>query len=122
MSLNESTQKKPLEQMSEVELYLLINTASYMQWRMNHDAADGRIPNEGIDESIKNLYELQHKAITQLKRFGLSPFLKDKKTPSDDYLKWFHKWDKYVKNLSQDDYDKLEEQINNGDASCIKAG
>jgi CO dehydrogenase/acetyl-CoA synthase beta subunit len=122
MSLNESAQKKPLEQMSEVELYLLINTASYIQWRMNHDAADGRIPNEGIDESIKNLYQIQKNAMKQLKRFDITPFTKNGKTSSDAYKQWFHKWDKYVKNLSQDDYDKLEEQINNGDASCIKAG
>jgi hypothetical protein len=120
MSLNSSAQKKPIEQMSEVELYMLINTAGYMMWRMNHDAADGRIPNEGVDESIKSIHEIQHNALTQLNKFGITPFLNDGKSPSDTYWEWFYKWDNYVKGLSNEDYDILETRINNGDSNDIK--
>lgn len=120
MSINESAQKKPIEQASEVELYFIIDCAGYMMWRLNHDAADGRIPNAGVDESIKSIHDTQQEAVNQLTRFGISPFLEDGKSPSKAYWDWYYRWDKYIKNLSPKEYTEIEDQINNGDPSKIK--
>jgi len=104
---------KDVSEFSEVELYFLIEHVGHMRWRINHDAADGRISNDGVDEELERLYELQHDAISQLLKFRIDPFLADGKSPSQEYWDWWYKWDVYMKNLSPSEHDNLVIKINN---------
>jgi len=111
-----------LNEVSEVELYFVIDLLGWMRWRLNHDAADGRIEDgKHIDEELESLYHQQHEAVCQLTRFGINPFEKDGKTPSKAYFDWYEPWNKYIKGMPEDEYKKLEARINNReDVSDIK--
>ena len=102
-----------LETMSEVELFFCIRAVGQLAWRLNHDAADGRIENTpDIDREIERLYTLQHNAVSQLSRFGITPFTSDGKTPTETYRKWYDRWDRYLSRLSDEEYALLEGRIN----------
>ena len=60
---------------SDMDLVNIVNQTERFGWRLNHDAGDGRIPNEGIDDSIKQLMETRDKAVAEItKRTGVSGY------------------------------------------------
>jgi len=108
-----------------------------MQWRLYHDAADGRIPDgEHIDKEIAHIGEFVEFARKQTKRFGLDEvyvdseryynesvmgtlaekyfgrenYPKDKKFPSKQYRAWYNRWNDWQKNLDDDEWE-IEEKI-----------
>ena len=110
-----TTKETIIKNMSEIELYFLIDAIGYLRWRLNHDMADGRIPEEKwppLDKTILEVAEKQHAAVSELVRFGISPFQEDGKSPSKEYWKWFHKWDNYIKKeLSKEEFDELDQKL-----------
>jgi hypothetical protein len=97
--------------MSEVDTYFLIDECGAFMWRMNHDMAHGRIPQEShkaIDEDIVAVRELQQFTVDNLQRFGVDPeSAKDRK--NGDYWKWYGFWDKWKKGLSNEEWNALFE-------------
>lgn len=61
-----------IEKCSEITLFLIIDSLSYLQWRIDHDVADGRIKDgEHIDRDLKSLQEQSSLAVAQTRRFGV---------------------------------------------------
>jgi hypothetical protein len=56
-----------IQERSEMDLVNIINGAEDLAWRLNHDAADGRIPEAGVDDSISQLMKQRDEAVTELK-------------------------------------------------------
>jgi len=82
MTRDEADQKtrKQIEEADELGLYFMINEIGGFVWRMNHDMADGRIPEKDwpmIDEEIARLRPLQTFAVSQLTRIGVETPLKE---------------------------------------------
>lgn len=56
----------------DIDLVNIVNETERIVWRLNHDAADDRIPNEGVDDSIKELMQTRDRTIEEIiKRTGL---------------------------------------------------
>lgn len=61
-----------VKNMSDMDLVNIVNETEGFAWRLNHDAGDGRIPNEGVDDSIQQLHQTRDLAIVEIKeRTGL---------------------------------------------------
>lgn len=109
----------------EIKLYFIIDTIGAMRWRLNHDMADGLIPRRehaALDKSIEEAAGRQHRAVGQLTRFRISPFLEDGKSPSEAYWKWFRMWDHYIKHeLTEAEWEELDRKLSaNEDISGYK--
>ena len=109
----------------EIKLYFIIDAIGAMRWRLNHDMADGRIPESehaALDKSIKEAAIQQQEAVGQLTRFGVSPFVEGTKSPSESYWQWFHAWDHYIKHeLSNEEWNELNRKLSvNEDISEYK--
>jgi hypothetical protein len=104
-----------LESLDEIGLYFVINECGGFIWRMNHDMADGRIPEEdhaAIDKDIKNVQKTQQKAVALLPKFGVvKPTQGKNEAPTEEYWKWFRWWDSYVKGLSKEEWEELNRKI-----------
>lgn len=62
--------------LDEVNTYFLIDECGAFTWRMNHEMAHGRIPQEShaaIQEDIEGIKELQKFTADNLNRFGIDP-------------------------------------------------
>lgn len=62
------TNTNDLEQYSNMDLANLIYETEGFAWRLNHDAGDGRIPEKGVDESVRNLHSTRDQAANILKQ------------------------------------------------------
>jgi len=99
--------KKDILGMDEVTTYFLINECGMFLFRMNHDLADGKIPEESI-EAVKtdmiNIREVQIFTVEHLDRFGVDPKSVEDKTEGE-YWKWYTFWDEWKKNLTDDEWE-----------------
>lgn len=104
-------QKEGVLKMDEVMTYFLIDECGAFTWRMGHDMANGRIPqesHEAIQQDITNVRELQQFAVDNLTRFDVDPeSAKDRENGA--YWKWYHFWDDWKKGLSAEDWDKVSQ-------------
>jgi len=64
----EEKQQLNVTELSDMDLVNGINQTEGLAWRMNHDAADGRISEEGVDESISELHTTRDKLVAELKK------------------------------------------------------
>jgi hypothetical protein len=104
-TMTEQDQKDILS-MDEATTYFLINECGMFLFRMNHDMADGRIPeeaHEGITKDMVNIREVQKFAADHLDRFGVDPESVEDKTEGE-YWKWYTFWDEWKKNLTDDEW------------------
>ena len=99
--------KKDILSMDEATTYFLINECGMFLFRMNHDLADGKIPEESI-EAVKtdmiNIREVQIFTVEHLDRFGVDPKSVEDKTEGE-YWKWYTFWDEWKKNLTDDEWE-----------------
>ncbi len=58
---NASTQKRP-----EMDLVNIINEIEGLAWILNHDSADGKIPDKGVDDFISRLIKQKNEAVAEL--------------------------------------------------------
>ena len=108
--------EKKCRQCSEVELYVTINSLGGFIWQMNHDLADGRIPESSdINESLAEAQRKIEFAVEQTKRFGVIQPRSKQGGPTYEYRRWFQWWDSYVNGLSFTACGTLERAINKGE-------
>jgi len=95
--------EKALKDLNELELYFFIEECGYFCWRMNHDMADGRVPqaeHAKIDADVVKIHARQVEAIKELPRFGVEHPLKDGGGGSDTYWAWYRKWKTWHQSMS----------------------
>ena len=79
---------------------------------MQHDMADGRIPEDkhaAIDVDIVRVREIQEYAVSILDKLGFIPAIEGK--PTEEYWKWFRWWDSYIKGLSNEEWQIIDNKI-----------
>lgn len=113
----EKTEQESLAEvdgMSEIMLYFLIDAIGAFTWRMNHDYAHGRIPEDdmvAINKDIERLRVKQDRAVKNLPRFGVNP-LEDGKTTAE-YWAWYKWWNHWHKDeLTNEQWDELNQKMN----------
>jgi len=109
----EESKKADILKMGEVDTYFLIDECGAFMWRMNHEMAHGRIPQEhhaAINEDIVSVSELQKFAVDNLHRFGVDPETAKDRT-NGDYWKWYKYWDTWKKGLSNEDWEKVNKRM-----------
>lgn len=101
--VNMAKQALQVESLSEMDLVNIVNQTEGLAWRINHDAADGRISNEGVDDSITELRQARDKAVDEIKkRTGyltheqLRDYIRGKLKEQDEM------WDKQWEELSKE--------------------
>ncbi len=100
--------KKLCEQVPEIQLYYIINTYGGDIWRLNHDLADGRMPeSEEVDKYLAELQEHIQYAVDQTKRFGVETPRGENGVATPTYWSWFRWWDSYTQSLPPDSQDKI---------------
>jgi len=108
-------QKTGILKMSEADNYFIIDECGAFTWRMNHEMAHNRIPNENhaeVQEDINNVRELQQFVVDNLGRFGVEPeSAKDRE--NGDYWKWYRFWDNWKKGLSDEDWNTINQLMGN---------
>jgi len=112
----EENKKAEILKMNEVNTYFLIDECGAFIWRMNHEMAHGRIPQENhaaIQGDINNVGEVQKFAADNLTRFNVDPeTVNDRK--NGEYWKWYRFWDDWKKGLSNEDWNAVNQlMINN---------
>ena len=83
-----------LSNCTEEELFCYIHEMTYRAWRLGHDAADDRIPDDAeLQESIDYWNGLGFEGMKQVVRFGIEPFIDESccKTPTKEYITWYKK-------------------------------
>ncbi|MFA5049297.1 MAG: hypothetical protein WC516_09800 [Patescibacteria group bacterium] len=103
-------EKTDLLKLDELDSYFFIDECGAFMWRMNHDMAHGRIPQEShraISEDVAKIRELQKFVVdSNLPKFGVDPeSVTDRKNGS--YWKWYMFWDTWKKGLSNKDWNKV---------------
>jgi len=84
--------KEKIETCSEEELFSTIESWGYSNWKLSHDAADGRVEdNEEVSKTLAWLQEHITAAVEQTTRFGVTPFKDEEKRPSQEYWDWYDK-------------------------------
>ncbi len=100
--------RRRVETCSEIDLYFTIDFFGAFIWRMNHDMADGRIPEEdhpGIDKDIERCSERSCIAVKQCSRFGVALPVDGENRPTDEYWKWYRWWDDWKHGMTVDEWD-----------------
>jgi len=98
--------KKDILSMDEVTTYFLVNECGSFLFNMNHQLADGKIPEESKDDILKdmiNIRVIQKFTVDNLGRFGIDPESAHDKE-NGEYWKWFKFWDKWKTDLSEDEW------------------
>lgn len=114
-----SSEKEYLDRIatcSELDLYFIIDSMGAFIWRMNHDMAHGRIPNNdhaGIDRDVMATGERQKLAVKQCSRFGIQVEDEDGKT-SDAYWTWYRMWDGWKKALTDSEWREVDDALSVG--------
>jgi len=62
------TQELNADDLSDMDLVNIVNQTEGFAWRLNHDAADGRIPDDSIDSSIAKLKKSRDQAVEEIKK------------------------------------------------------
>jgi hypothetical protein len=105
-----------IEKGPEIVAYQFIYAVGgYIFW-MEHDMADGRIPEsdwEKIDLSLTERRVEQLAVIKSLTKYGLTEPVTDKNAPTEMYWKWYRWWKKYMDSLSREEEYKLGKAIEN---------
>jgi hypothetical protein len=110
----EATLQALCETDPEIQVYFAIQVIGGFVWRMEHDMADGRIPeadHPAIDADIVIARGEQLKLVRSLTRFGLTTPIEEQGAPTKEYWAWYKKWNNYVENLSNEQFDELDKAL-----------
>jgi hypothetical protein len=84
-----------MTKLPDISLVNLINETEGLSWRINHDSADGRIPNKGVDDSLMKLRDTRDRAVEEIKkRTGLQTFEQLKNYVSEKLKEQNDTWDR----------------------------
>ncbi len=76
---------------------------------MNHDLADGRIPEDpSIDKALAAAKKEIEFAVDHTTRFGVTKPRNDNGGGSEEYFLWYRWWDTYAKGLSEEKFHDLD--------------
>jgi len=107
----DSNLKRIVENGPEIYAYMYIQQLGGAIWRLNHDAADGRIPDSPkIDRDIAEMRKQQLELIKSLSKYGVEPLNEDGH-PTEQYWKWYHWWNNYIEGLPQIDWQRLDKEM-----------
>lgn len=105
--------ERQCKEFQEIGLFYFIRELGGFIWHLNHDMADGRIPEEehgAIDADIAKMNKQLMFAAEQLKRFSVKKSFIDGKM-TKEYRAWYDWWDKYEKSLSEEDFISIEQAL-----------
>lgn len=101
-----------IERGPEIMTYMLIDHIGAFTWRMNHDMAHGRIPEEEhgpIDQDIEAAVKEQQRLVRSLTRFGVNTPLDENNHPTEEYWKWYRWWSNWHKNtLTDEEWNEMD--------------
>lgn len=106
---------------SEVGCFFAMQTLSYMSWKLNHDAGDGRIEDgKHIDDALKIMGEEMEIVGERIAKItGIKVTYYKKVTP--EYRKWYDSWAKYIEKLPREELELIIKRVNaKEDTSDIK--
>jgi hypothetical protein len=109
--------KKNIKEFNEIELYFFIEECGFFCWRMNHDMADGRIPQKdhaALDADIVAIQKKQVEAIKELPRIGIECPLDEADRPTTNYWLWYRKWHKWHLDMSSESWDNVNRVLTTG--------
>lgn len=98
--------KSDILAMDEVTTYFLVDECGMYLFRMNHDLADGRVPDESKEEVLKGMAEIrviQKFTVDNLGRFDVDPESAFDKE-NGNYWKWYRFWSNWKNNLTDDEW------------------
>lgn len=122
----------------EYMIFFFIDQIGAINWRLNHDAADGKAWTKGVDVdgNSKALHNQQMRAMQHLIRFGIEPlidgdayweehsndglfrslakkeeFPKEKLFPSKAYREWYAKWKDWVDHLTPEQWKEFNTKL-----------
>jgi hypothetical protein len=61
-------QQLEIEKLSDMDLVNVVNQTEGLAWRINHDAADGRTSEAGVDNTIDELRQTRDKVVEEIKK------------------------------------------------------
>jgi hypothetical protein len=100
---------------SEVGCFLAMQSLSYMSWRLNHDAADGRIKDgPHIDEQLDmfgRYMEIVSRRVAEIT--GMKVLDGDKTT--SEYHTWYCNWEKFMNSLPEEESKLIAKRVNDGE-------
>ena len=102
-------EKEDILSMDEVMTYFLIDECGAFLFRMAHDMADGKIPedaHETITTDLVNIRQLQKFTVDNLHRFDVDPESAYNKEDGD-YWKWLNHWGDWKNNLTEEEWGKV---------------
>ena len=108
---------KDVKDLNELELYFLIEECGAFCWRMNHDMADGRIPQSehaGLDADIVKVKARQIEAINELPKFGIEQPLQEDGRGTEAYWVWYRKWNAWHHNVSDERWQEVNAATRTG--------
>ena len=117
---------RELAKMPEIVLARRCFSLGQMMWRINHDAADGRIEDgKHIDDSLKSLEESFDKHREEVQRRILAPKLKNCTVYNlnANFNSWNSAWCSYIYGMTNEEYDVFSalenEYATNGDVCRV---
>ncbi len=78
---------------------------------MNHDMADGRIPeadHPAIDVDVQKARDESKQIVLSLTRFGLTSPTDENGSPTPEYCSWYRWWDSYEHSITPEQFKQLE--------------
>ena len=110
--LEPSVLEQVIERGPEAVVYFLIEDLGGFIWRMNHDMADGRIPEKegaGIDKEIALARTEQRRlCVEALPRFGVATPWIEGAGPSDEYWAWYRWWNAWHKCMPSEQWSEVD--------------
>lgn len=97
----------------EIYVFMKIESIGAFTWRMEHDMADGRIPEQehaAIDKDVQRLRGEALELARGLTAYGLVEPLRDDK-PTAEYWAWYSWWKAWLNSHSDDEWRRIEPLI-----------
>lgn len=113
----EEPKRKTVQEMNEVELFMLIDFCGAFIWRMNHDMGHGRIPEAdcpAIEADIVKMRENQLSAVKELPRIGVITPLDENNRPTPAYWTWYRTWNAWKEGLTDERWREVDAAVTRG--------
>ncbi len=98
--------------MSEVILFLTIDSLGGIKWRESHDYYDGRLEMNETDFNENQEYytALLKECVAVLSRFNVTPGSESDRE-NGDYWKWYNHWKKWMSDMSKEEWKVFNQKM-----------
>ena len=104
--------ERAIKEGPEIAIYMMIEDIGGFIWRMRHDMAHGRIPQQdhpAVTREVQTASEEQRRLITEaLPRFGVTEPLNSEGRGSDDYWRWYRWWNAWHKGMTDAEWKEVD--------------